>query len=415
MNTTAKIERQARPNNPKSSMPDSPDCDVAIVGAGPYGLSAGAHLKAKGVGVAVFGEPMEFWAKMPVGMLLRSPRPASSISDPRLEYTLDAYEAESGTKPVARVARETFVEYGRWFPKQLGNDLDRRSVTEVRRERSVFKVTLSDGSVVTSRRVVVAAGIGPFKKAPQPFADLSPVYASHCYDGRTLSDFRGKRLIVIGAGQSALESAILLKETGARSVEIVARIPTLRWIGMHKRLHELGPISSALYSKHDIGPIGLSRLVAYPKLLYRFPMGLRDRIRTRAVRSAGAPWLIPRLPDVKISTGRAVRSAKEIHGEVHLVLDDGTKRVTDHVLMGTGYKVDISQYDFLPSELTKEIRQLDGSPDVSAGFCTSVPGLHFIGASAAKKFGPLLYFVTGTEFASTELTSYISRNRLVTR
>ena len=50
-------------------------CDVAVIGAGPYGLSAGAHLKAKGIAVRVFGEPMEFWAnKMPEGMLLRSPR-----------------------------------------------------------------------------------------------------------------------------------------------------------------------------------------------------------------------------------------------------------------------------------------------------------------------------------------------------
>ncbi len=52
--------------------PVSAHCDVAVIGAGPYGLSAGAHLKAKGIAACVFGEPMEFWAnKMPEGMLLR--------------------------------------------------------------------------------------------------------------------------------------------------------------------------------------------------------------------------------------------------------------------------------------------------------------------------------------------------------
>ena len=57
--------------------------DVTIIGAGPYGLSAGAFLKSKGLGVRVFGKPMEFWAdKMPKGMLLRSPREASTIADP---------------------------------------------------------------------------------------------------------------------------------------------------------------------------------------------------------------------------------------------------------------------------------------------------------------------------------------------
>ncbi len=215
---------------------------------------------------------------------------------------------------------------------------------------------------------------------------------------------------MIGAGQSALESAALLREAGA-DVEVIARIPTLRWIGMHKRLHQLGPISQILYSKHDVGPIGISRLVAYPKLMFHFPLGVKDRIRTRAVRSAGAPWLIPRLPEIKISTGRAVLSAKEIGGEVQLILDDATERRVDHVLLGTGYRVDISKYEFLSPTLVNEIRQVDGYPDVAAGFCTSVSGLHFIGATAARNFGPLLYFVAGTEFASRELASHVCRNR----
>jgi cation diffusion facilitator CzcD-associated flavoprotein CzcO len=60
------------------------DCEVAVIGAGPYGLAAVAHLKSKGIEVRMFGRPMEFWAdKMPAGMLLRSPRVASNISDPK--------------------------------------------------------------------------------------------------------------------------------------------------------------------------------------------------------------------------------------------------------------------------------------------------------------------------------------------
>ena len=221
----------------------------------------------------------------------------------------------------------------------------------------------------------------------------------------------GKRVAVIGAGQSALESAAILHEMGV-DVEVIARVQAQRWIGMHPRLHRLGPISKVLYSKHDVGPIGVSRLVAYPNLVYHVPMGLKDRIRTRAVRSAGAPWLIPRLQDVKISTGRTVASAKEIDGEVQLVLDDGSERRVDHVLMATGYRVDIAKYGFLAPELVKEVRQLDGYPDVTAGFATSVPGLHFIGATTARKFGPLTYFVTGTDFASRELTAFLRRDRL---
>jgi pyruvate/2-oxoglutarate dehydrogenase complex dihydrolipoamide dehydrogenase (E3) component len=352
---------------------------------------------------------MQFWAEnMPQGMLLRSPREASTISDPRSEFTLEVYEAASGTKPAARVTRETFVDYGKWFQTKVGSNLDRRNVAHVRREGSIFKLTLSDGAILTSRRVIVAAGVGPFKRSPIPFSDLSPLQVSHCYDSRRLSDL-GKRVAVIGAGQSALESAALLREAGTE-VEVIARIPALRWIGLHKRLHQMGLISRMLYSKHDVGPIGISRLVAYPKLMFHVPLGMKDRIRTRAVRSAGAPWLIPRLPKVKMTTGRKVLSAKIMDGEVQLVLDDGSKRRVDHVLLGTGYRVDISQYGFLSPALVKEVRQLDGYPDVAAGFRSSVPGLHFIGATAARNFGPLLYFVAGTEFAARELSSHLSRH-----
>ena len=383
--------------------------DATIIGAGPYGLSAAAHLSSAGFNVRVFGEPMEFWATgMPAGMLLRSPREASTISDPRSAFTLEAYEIESGTKPVKRVAWETFVSYGKWFREQLKCEFDRRNIREIRRNGSGFHITLADGSELKSDRVIVAAGIGPFRKIPQTFSHLSPKSASHCYQGRKFSDL-GKRVAVIGAGQSSLESAAILHEMGV-DVEVIARISELRWIGMHKRLHQLGIISKTLYSKHDVGPIGISRLVAYPNLMYRVPMKVKDGIRTRAVRSAGAPWLIPRLSGVKISTGRSVASAREVAGEVQLSLDDGTERRVDHVLMGTGYTVDISRYQFLAPELVQAVRQLNGYPDVGPGFATSVPGLHFIGATAARKFGPLLYFVTGTDFASKELTSWLRRH-----
>src|SRR5271167_1701056 len=273
------------------SGPLTADCDVVVIGAGPYGLSAGVHLKAKGLTARVFGEPMEFWAnKMPEGMLLRSPRVASSLSDPDRAFTLEAYEAASKREPCAPLPLDTFVEYGRWFRHQLGSDLDTRTVLRVNRDSPGFRLTLQNGEEVRVKHVVIAAGIGPFKKKPEVFQSLSAQQAIHCYEGRDVRKFAGKRVAVIGAGQSALESAALLHEASAQ-VEVIVRESHLRWIGMHSWLHHLGPISSLLYSPHDVGPLGISRLVAYPKLVSHVPLKLRDRIRTRAVRPAGARWL----------------------------------------------------------------------------------------------------------------------------
>ncbi|MBI3475593.1 MAG: NAD(P)/FAD-dependent oxidoreductase [Acidobacteria bacterium] len=400
--------RMAQPVYQKE--PTRAACDVAVIGAGPYGLSAGAHLKAKGINVRVFGDPMEFWAKkMPEGMLLRSPRIASTISDSHGAYTLEAYEAAAKIGPSAPLPLDTFVAYGKWFHHQLGSNLESRTVTRVDREQQGFRLTMEDGDVVRCGRVVVAAGIGPFRRKPAVFRGLPEDRVSHCYEGRDICKYAGKRVAVIGAGQSALESAALLHEAGAK-VEVIVRNPSLRWIGMHKWLHRLGPISALLYSKHDVGPLGVSRLVAYPKLVSVVPLKVRDKIRTRAVRPAGSPWLIDRLSTVKITTGRVVWQAATEGNEVALSLDDGSERRVDHVLLGTGYEVDISRYEFLPPELVKEVQLFGGYPKLRSGFRSSVPGLHFIGATAARSFGPLLYFVAGTEFASRELSSHISRS-----
>jgi FAD-dependent urate hydroxylase len=387
------------------------DCEVVVVGGGPYGLSAAAHLRASGLDVRVFGEPMAFWATtMPEGMLLRSPRAASSISDPGRTLTLEAFETASGRQAGDPVRLDAFVEYGRWFQEHLGPIVDRRKVMSIGRDPTGFVVRLDGEEQVRCRRVVVAAGIGPFRRTPSVCRHLDPGQASHCYEGRRLDPATFKRVAVIGGGQSALESAALLHEAGA-DVEVIARQPELRWVGMHSWAHHLGPLSALLYSKHDVGPAGISRLVAMPGLVRHIPLVLRDRIRRRAVRPAGARWLPDRLRHVKITTGRSITQARSLGREVELTLNDGSHRSVDHVLMGTGYAVDIARYEFMSPDLVASLRTFDGYPVLSPGLGSSVPGLHFIGATAARAFGPLLYFVAGTEFASRNLAACLARQR----
>lgn len=384
-------------------------CDIVVVGAGPYGLSAAAHLKATGLNTRIFGRPMDFWAtKMPVGMLLRSPRVASNISGPGQSLTLEAYEKNAGISPCAPLPRETFAAYGQWFQNEALKESDPREIASISRTDAGFHLQLQDGEQIRCKRVVIAAGIGPFRKIPPVFSELPASRVSHCYSGCDVAELSRKRVIVIGAGQSALECAALLHEAGGE-VEIVARIPALRWIGQHPRLHHLGPVSSLLYAPHDVGPAGISRLVAYPNLVRRIPLKWRDRIRTRAVRPAGSKWLPARLKDVHVSTGRSVVAAQEENGRLVLKLDDGTERSADHVLLGTGYSVDIARYPFWTPQLLREVAVRDGYPLLGKGFESSVPGLHFVGATAARSFGPLLYFVAGTEFSSLELTAKVAK------
>src|SRR5438132_4972828 len=190
--------------------------DVVIIGAGPYGLSVAAHLRAiKGLEMRVLGEPMSFWERhMPIGMLLRSPYVASHLSDPQGFLTLDTFQAECGNHVQRPVPLDRFIEYGRWFQRRVVPDVDVRKVVRIDKDPAGLRLTLEDGEEVKTRRAVIATGIGLFSHHPVPFRGLPPTMISHVSEHRDLSCFREKQVMVIGGGQSALESSALLHECG---------------------------------------------------------------------------------------------------------------------------------------------------------------------------------------------------------
>jgi hypothetical protein len=387
----------------------SQTCHVTVIGAGPYGLSSAAYLRVAGVETRVFGEPMAFWEnQMPVGMCLRSNWGASHIADPKQELTLDEYVRQKGNHISKPIPLNRFVEYGRWYQSQAVPDLDKRQVRSIDTDVRGFRVSMADGEEFTSRRVVVAGGISPFASKPAEFAAIPSALASHTSEHKDLGKFKGKRVVVIGAGQSALESAALFKELGI-PVEVVARTNHLNWVGLHARLHHLGLVSKLLYSDRDVGPAGISRLVAMPHLFRRFPRVFQDRTAYRAIRPAGAGWLAPRIAEIPITLGRKVVSATVAGSQLRIRLDDGSERLVDHALLATGFRVDVSRYPFLSPSLSKQVKTVNGYPVLQRGLESSVAGLHFVGKPAAWSFGPLLGFVSGAEFASNELVRSITR------
>jgi Pyridine nucleotide-disulphide oxidoreductase len=383
-------------------------CNVAVVGAGPYGLSAAAHLlNVKGLTVRVFGEPMSFWEHhMPSGMLLRSPWVASHLSDPAGMLTLDAYRKLNGNHFAAPIPLERFIDYGRWFQRRAVPDVDKRQVKRIEADSTGFQLTLEDGESLPAHRVVVATGIASFAWRPEPFQNLPPSLASHASEHHELNRFAGRQVVVVGGGQSALESAALMHEAGAE-VEVIVRAPIVQWLRQHPLLHKW-PIEPLLYAPPDVGPALVSHLVARPNVFWRLPRRWQDRLGSRSIRPAGARWLKPRLNGVPILAGRFVVSAIPVVERLKLKLDDGSERTVDHVLMGTGYRVNIACYPFLSPRLLVSVRQIDGFPQLDDGFESSVRGLHFLGAPAAWSFGPLVRFVAGADFAARALVRRVA-------
>ncbi len=115
---------------------------VAVIGAGPFGLSTAAHLRAHGIPVRVFGEPMVSWRdSMPAGMLLKSTPVASNIDAPQRGNTLADYCDAAGIRRLVTdediIPVETFIAYGEWFQQRLVAELEQVRVVSVDRSKGV--------------------------------------------------------------------------------------------------------------------------------------------------------------------------------------------------------------------------------------------------------------------------------------
>ena len=386
------------------------DTDVAILGAGPYGLAAAAHLRRAGVEVRILGDPMSFWRGMPAGMLLRSNWTATCIAGHQGPWSLDAFCAASGTRVDRPVPLARFIEYGTWVQQQVAPDLDRRLVETLDGDQGGFRLQLADGSRLTARRVIVAAGIKPFAHRPAYAEGLPGEVASHTGDHQDLGGFFGARVLVVGGGQSALESAALLHEGGAQA-EVVVRADHLNWLHGGKYQRKLGRLAPLLYAPTDVGPMGLSRLVAVPEVFRRLPRRVQDPLAYRSIRPAGAAWLTPRLKNVPVTMAQSIVSVSTTSDGLRVSFADGGQRTVDHLLLGTGYRVDIARYPFIAPSLLARVRRVNGYPVLGRGMESSVAGLHFVGAPAAWSFGPIMRFVSGGWYAGRSLAHIAANGR----
>ncbi len=96
---------------------------------------------------------------------------------------------------------------------------------------------------------------------------------------------------------------------------------------------------------------------------------------------------------------------------MRLELNDGSQRTVDHVVLATGYRVDVAREPIVGETLRAGLRLHDGYPVLRRGFESSVPGLHFLGAYSAWSFGPIMRFVAGTKFSAREVTRHVARSQ----
>lgn len=392
--------------------------DLVVVGAGPYGLSIAAHAAAAGLRLRVLGRPMATWRDhMPDGMFLTSEPWASLLSDPDGRHTVAAYGAahDLTTEHGVPLPLGTFTAYGSWFGEQAVPQTEEVTVTSVRPDGDGFHVDTDTGERIAARTVALAVGVMPFANRPWPLLELPPHLASHSSDHRDLRRFSGQDVTVIGAGQSALETAALLAEQGARP-RLVARADRLRWSSPPQPL-ERGRLRALRDPHSALGTGWPNRLWSQaPWAVRRLPAATRVRIAETAPGPAGAWWLRERFEQaVPTLLGHRIRAAAPLDDGVRLHLthtEGGTETLdTQHVVAATGFHPDLGRLRLLVPPVRTTLRTVGGSraPELSSCFESSWPGLFFAGLLTAPSFGPSMRFVHGAGFTATRLLRGVQR------
>lgn len=371
---------------------------IVVIGAGPFGLALAAKLQAANADYILFGRVMSFWREhVPSGTRLLFSHSGCSLSSNG--FGSGAYESSRGARLPNPLPAEEFVAYGLWFQQNTCRPPDERTVVNVTHANGTFAIRLDDGDEITADHLVLAIGLRPFAFRPQEFAALPPEFVSHTSDLHNLDNFHGMKVAIIGSGQSALECASLLAEKNA-DVEVLARSRHLAW--RHFDNLEWSSTGTTPSMRTSI-----RAALNDPDVYRRLPGFVRALWLKRTLRPAGSNELRTRLDSVRIALGSRVKWAHVKRNRVELDLCDHSTRTVDHVVLGTGYRIDVNAISFIAPELRRRIALRGGYPVLNGAMESTVPHLYFTGPAAARDFGPTMWFVLRSLWAAERISSVL--------
>ena len=389
------------------------DCDIAIVGAGPYGLSLATQLKSRGAeDFRIFGDPMASWRAMPVEVHLKSPVTGTNVYSPEPGHSFLEWCRAQGLGTAEPVPVTTFTEYGQWAQKRLVPEVEQTLVDSVSAAADGFVVALRSGETLRCARVVVATGLTGFERMPAQLAGLPRELVSHTGWHSSYTEYAGRRVAIMGAGASALESAIILRDAGAevtllvRADEVVIGTPAPPRTAVRRVTAPdscMGPGRWRFAIQH------------LPGALRHLPEETRVRLVRTYLGPSGSWWLREQLSGgLDTRPGCAVTEATPRGSGLRLALSqDGwtSSLEVDHLLCGTGYWPDVDRVGVLDADLAARVARVDRGAALSRSYQTSVPGLYMVGPAAMLSFGPLYRFVCGAQFSTPRLASHLARSR----
>ena len=403
------LDLPAKPWVPPFERSGSAVVDVAIVGGGMAGLAACAALIQVGIKAVIYDRsPAGFegpWATTARMETLRSPKqltgPALGIPSLTFRAWFEAQFGEAAWEQLDKIPRLQWMDYLRWYRRVLAlpvhNDHSVRAVSP--RADGVVELSVDTPAGehrVLARRVVLATGRDGLGGAYVPdWVRKIPAsqwaHSSHALDAERLS---GKRVAVLGAGSSAMDSAATALEAGAASVDLLIRRQDIPRINKSKGSGNPGIVH---------GQFGLSD---------DWKWRIRHYINVQQVPPPrGSTLRVSRHDNAHFNLGTSVLSAESTATGLQLHTTTGLFEV-DFLIASTGFRIDWAtrpeyatiaphvrtwgdRYRPVPGQ---EDQELSDSPDLGPVFefqakhADSLPGLSRVHAfcyPAALSHGPI--------------------------
>jgi putative flavoprotein involved in K+ transport len=322
--------------------------DALVIGAGQAGLAAGYHLKRAGLSFEILearGEPGGSWPGYYDSLTLFSPARYSGLPGMPFSGSPDRYPA-----------RDEVVGYLRGYAEAFGLPvLAGKGVLRAERDAGAgFRLLTEDGGEHRARTLIAATG--SFARPHQPRFPGQEAFRGrmlHAAEYRNPGPFRGKRVVVVGGGNSAVQIARELAGVAETTLATRAPIRFMPQVVLGRDLHFWLSVS------------GLDRLPVGRLFDVSEPGGVvDDGTYAAAVRSGR--------PDRRPMFSRFTESG--------VVWDDGREEPVDAVLLATGYGPNLGYLGPLGA------LRADGRPDQRGGVSRAVPGLYFVGLPFQTSF-----------------------------
>jgi len=341
-----------------------------VIGAGPAGLAVAATLKGRGM------DPIQLeradtvganWRARYDGLRLNTVRWLSHLPGQRIPARMGRW-----------VDRDDFVTYLEQYAAyhalrpQLGVTVTRIGPNP---DNGPGWLVSTNAGELLAPAVVVTTGAFDIPVTPA-WPGLSSYRGEVCHAAqyRNPEPFRGRSVLVVGAGASGLEIATLLADGGAGSVALAVRtcqnLYTRQWRGL--------PLTPAPIAQQLPTPVldaagAAIRLLLgsdWPSPLPRATEGLGTALRRAGREPVVADGIVEALRAGRIQLTPGVQ---EFRDDL-VVLDDGSTRRPDAVIAATGYTHGLHA---LVGHLG--VLRPDGLPAAAAGeSLETAPGLTFV-------------------------------------